>query len=44
VASIVYLDENHNFVLEEDATWKVIHEYDKEGKLIKEVWVDLKRD
>jgi len=43
VASTIFLDENHNFVPKEKALWKVTHEYDEDGKLTKEVWVDLKK-
>ena len=38
----LYLDDKHNIVSENKATWKVIHEYDSKGELEKEVWVDLK--
>jgi len=40
---IVYLDENHDFVSEDKATWKVIHKYDEAGELVEEVWVDLRK-
>lgn len=41
--NVLYLDNNHDLVPKEKAFWKVIHNYDDEGKLIEEVWVDLKK-
>ena len=35
---IFYLDDNHNFVSEEEATKSVIQVYDKDDNLIEEVW------
>jgi len=40
---ILFLDKNHNKSSEAQAKWKVIHEYDTQGELVKEAWVDLKR-
>jgi hypothetical protein len=39
---ILYLDVEHNHSSKEGAKWKVIHTYDENGRLEKEVWVDLK--
>lgn len=39
---IIFLDKEHNIVLEKDAEWKVIHQYNKEGQLIEEKWVNIK--
>ena len=39
---IVYLDEDGNKTSEENAKWKIIHEYDEEGNLQKEAWINLK--
>jgi len=38
---IVYLNEKNNIVSMDKAKWKVIHIYDKDGKLEKETWIDL---
>ena len=35
---IFYLDENHNFVSEEEAVKSVVQVYDKDGNLVEEVW------
>jgi len=40
---IIYLNDNHAVVKPEEACWKVVHEYNAKGELVKEVWVDLKR-
>lgn len=38
-----YLDDNNNFVPEEDATRIAITKYNKKGKLISETWLLKKR-
>ena len=38
----VFLDEKHNIVPKEQAKWLVIHTYEGK-KLVKEVWVDLRK-
>lgn len=40
---ILFLDAAHNIVAEKNALWKVIHKYDKAGKLLEEAWIDLRR-
>jgi len=39
----LYLDKDHNIVSEEQAKWKVIHEYDKDGRLIDEIWILIEK-
>jgi hypothetical protein len=39
---VAYLDENHNFVSSEEATWKVVTEYDSSGKLLDDRWYLLR--
>ena len=41
---ILYLAENHSIVSSSQARWKVIHEYDADGVLQKETWIDLKKE
>ncbi len=35
---VFYMDENHNFVSEEDATVSVIQVFDEDGRMIQEIW------
>ena len=41
--SRVFLDAKRNVVPEKDAVWLVIHTYEGD-ELVKEVWIDLKKD
>jgi len=41
---IVFLDKKRDIVPEEEATWKVVHEYNEKGELIDEIWILLKKD
>jgi len=40
---VTYLDADNKKATEEKAEWKIIAEYDKEGNLQKEAWINLKK-
>jgi len=40
---VTYLDADNKKATKEDAEWKIIAEYDEEGNLQKEAWINLKK-